>query len=241
MKKVKLYDLIGLSLEESSVISVVGGGGKTTLIEVLADELKSKGKRVLVAPSTAMALPPEYKYDNLFIGEILPEFLPESGSITYFAEYNDSIKIRTKDIGLIENIKSRNIFDYLLVEADGAKKKPIKAPGDHEPVILRCTEITVGVIGIDSLDMPIDEKHVHRAEIFKSRIGKSHGVIDEDAIVELVLNENGLFKSSLGRKILFLNKADSELKIKRGLGIKKKLKDKEISVFIGEIKTGNFI
>lgn len=241
MKKVKLYDLIGLSSEESSVISVVGGGGKTTLIEVLADELKLKGKRVLIAPSTAIALPEKNKYDNLFIEEISSEFLPESGSITYFAQYNDFIKIRTKDIGLIENIKSKEIFDYLLIEADGAKKKPIKAPGDHEPVIIQCTEITIGVIGLDSLDMPIDEEHVHRAEIFKSMIDKSHIIIDEDAIVELVLNENGLFKSSLGRKILFLNKADSTLKIKRGLEIKKRLMDKEISVFVGEIKTGNFI
>lgn len=241
MKKVKLYELIGLSLEESRVISVVGGGGKTTFIEVLADELKQKGKRVLIAPSTAMGLPPESKYNNLFIGEISLEFSPESGSITYFAQHNDSIKIRTKDILLIENLKSRGIFDYLLIEADGAKRKPIKAPGDHEPVIIHSTEITVGVIGLDALDMTIDEEYVHRAEIFKSIIGKNHGIIDEDSIIELVLNENGLFKSSLGRKILFLNKADRELKIKRGLEIKKRIKDKQISVFVGEFKTGNFI
>ena len=97
------------------------------------------------------------------------------------------------------------------------------------------------MIGLDALDMTIDEEYVHRAEIFKSIIGKNYGIIDEDSIIELVQNENGLFKSSLGRKILFLNKADRELKIKRGLEIKKRIKDKQISVFVGEFKTGNFI
>ncbi len=53
----------------------------------------------------------------------------------------------------------------ILVEADGSRMRPFKAPADYEPVIPHCTTLVVPVVGIDALGKPLDEKYVHRPEL----------------------------------------------------------------------------
>jgi probable selenium-dependent hydroxylase accessory protein YqeC len=52
-----------------------------------------------------------------------------------------------------------------LVEADGAKRRFLKAPADHEPVIPSEAQRVVVVAGLAALDEPLDERTVHRPEI----------------------------------------------------------------------------
>ena len=74
-------------------------------------------------------------------------------------EKNDKISSVGEDIAeaLI------NLCDFLIIEADGAKMLPLKAPASHEPVILKNTTMVVGVAGIDSLFKSIN-KICHRPE-----------------------------------------------------------------------------
>src|SRR5690606_8203409 len=102
---------------------------------------------------------------------------------------------------------------------------PIKAPGAHEPVISKHTTITLGVIGLDSIGTIINDGNVQRSELFKKIVGEEVKVVDSDAIIRLVYNENGLFKNSKGRKVLLLNKADSSFKIQQGISIRDNLKE----------------
>lgn len=52
-----LYEGLEIDLNKKYVISFVGGGGKTTSIYKLADELTRKGKRVIVTTTTHMQMP----------------------------------------------------------------------------------------------------------------------------------------------------------------------------------------
>ena len=38
-----------------------------------------------------------------------------------------------------------------MIEADGAKRLPLKVPGEWEPVIPDFTDLVVGVIGMDAV------------------------------------------------------------------------------------------
>ena len=237
----KLYEVLGIDLNKASVISVVGGGGKTTTIIKLGEELKDRGKKVLITTSTAIFIPDESMYDNLFIKDIPKNFTPELGTITYYGEEINDIKLRTLNLEFIEEIIDRDIFDYILIEADGSKGLPIKAPGLHEPVISKLTRLTIGLIGLDSLNTEINNINVHRSELFKKLIIEDKDIIDNNVIIKLVLHENGLFKNSKGKKILLLNKANNSLRITNAKMIKEVLKDTDIRVAISDVKSNFYI
>ena len=234
----KLYKVLDLDINRKNIVSLVGGGGKTTTINTLAREFKELDKKVLVATSTGIFYPEKCQYDNVFIKELPLEFQPSKGSITYYAQFYDGLKLKTGDIHLIDEIIQREIFDIVLIEADGSKTMPIKAPALHEPVISKYTNITIGLIGMDSLGVNIDENNVHRPELLRNIVNKN--IIDSEAIFKLVIHNDGLFKNSSGKKILILNKAHSEEIIYKAREVKNDLQQEEIRVIIGDIKTGHY-
>jgi probable selenium-dependent hydroxylase accessory protein YqeC len=97
------------------------------------------------------------------------------------------------------------------VEADGSKRRPIKAPAHYEPVIPTETTRVIGVIGLDALGKTITEDFVHRPTLFCSITGKKMGdTIDRKCFTDLILSEDGLFKNVPQgcRKYVVFNKAD---------------------------------
>lgn len=233
-----IYKKIHLNLEEDNVISFVGGGGKSTSINVLAKEFKEMGKRVLIT-TTTMIFYPDHKDNDKFILGVMPkEYKARSGTITVFGKTMVNEKIKGPDPIDLKEIYNRNVFDIILIEADGAKRKPITAPAPHEPLVPDFTRVTIGVIGLDSVGEPLDEDKTHRPELLRKifNVGEPHKVEPRD-IIELITNKNGLFKNACGKRIVFLNKADSDDLIFIGKIIRKLLGQKHIkNVFITEIK-----
>lgn len=232
MDKKHFNNQFNLDPFEMGVISFVGGGGKTTTIQKMASTFKNYGAKVLCTTSTAKFKPTEEYYDKIFIGDIPQDYTPRGGSITVYGEYEEGEKLKSKNIGKIENIIKRNIFDYILIEADGANRKPIKAPADHEPVISNFTTITVGVIGMDCIGENINII-AHRPNLLKKILNvQGEHILKYNDLVKLALHENGLFKNSIGKKILFLNKV-KETQFPIVKEIKKILIHTDIEVQIG--------
>ena len=235
-----IYEGLGLDIHKFEVLSFIGGGGKTTAIFSLAEELKKLGKKVLITTTTAI-FNPETGYDYYFLGDI-NNFKPKKGSITVFGERVARGKLLDTPPEKISNIVKEKIFDYILIEADGSKRKPIKGHADYEPVIIKETTTTIGIIGLDALDQRIDEI-VHRPEIFiKLTNTKYSDIISEETIVTYVLNPEGIFNKSKGRKILILNKANNKNLVLRANNIRKLLLDSGFkeSVLITDIKDKMF-
>lgn len=225
-----IIDCFKIEPDVREMISLVGGGGKTTTIFKLAAALKQQNKKVLITTTTAVYNPEKELYDNIVVldrGETVEENW-ESGSITVLGRtISEENKLLGVNREFIDNIYSRGLFDFILVEADGSKRKPIKAPDFHEPVIPSFTSKTIGVIGMDSLGKTIDEDTVHRPLIFsKVTNSKIGGIITEDTVVRLILSKEGLFKGTPvdSERYLLLNKADSELQIRQANEIAEKLK-----------------
>jgi len=211
-----LCEALNIDLNVSELLSLVGAGGKTSIMFRLAQELKASGKKVLVTTTTNIAFSEALQADHLIIDSSKETcFLSnvEPGAIVCLGGgvLNVKGKLKGVDRGLISEIYQKHFFDYIIVEADGSKRKPIKAPAQYEPVIPGETTRTIGVIGLDALDKTITGEHVHRPDLFCSVTGKSMGdLIDRRCLINLILSEDGLFKDVPQgcRKHVVFNQAD---------------------------------
>lgn len=219
-----IYKVLGIDIDKGQILSFIGGGGKTTTIFELAKEFISLNKKVLISTTTKIFTPSKEEYTYFFLKDIYKGFNPLNATITILGLDMKNGKLNGISPEKIDEIFSRNIFDIILIEADGSKGKPIKAPGNHEPVIPMTSTKTIGVIGLDSLGKIIDENTVHRPELLQKIAGKSL-TIDEETIAKLVLDKNGLFKNASRDKILLLNKANDEMKVSNGMKIRRILMD----------------
>lgn len=225
-----LYSLINIDMDKKEMICLVGAGGKTSAMFRLARELSAEGKRVLVTTTTAIYYPGRDQYDQILIScrEASDLFDNRSGGVTVFGK---SVSSEGKLLGVnpefLDEIFLMGIFDYIIVEGDGSKGRPVKAPAGHEPVIPSRTTRLLGLVGLDCIGKEAGERYVHRPEFFERVTGAKPGdIIDAERIYRLVVHREGLFKAApaLSRKYLLLNKADSGMEKKAACHVVKKLK-----------------
>lgn len=191
-----------LNIRKDSVTSIVGSGGKTTLMFRLAEELRDKGK-VLVTTTTKIYVPEKSQYDYLVVGE---EPLDKGlGVYVYGREINSENKLTA----IVEETlcSFKNSFDYVVIEADGSKGKPLKGWRKDEPVVSGFTSITIGIIDGQSFGMHINEDNIHSLDKF---LGNHEGKVMEEDLIKVIFNPEGLFNNSKGRRMLFINKVDNE-------------------------------
>jgi len=206
MKLSKLLDI-----KVNSVISIVGAGGKSTLMYTLAQELRQDYK-CLVTTTTKIYLPFKEQFDYMAIGT--EEFNnlkhnPNNGIYIYGSSINDENKL----IGVNPAELEYNVpyFQYLFIEADGSRRKPIKGWNNTEPVVLRTTTNTLGVISIETIGKKINEDNVFRVKEFLNITNTTENeIISVDNIISLIFHDDGLFKNSVGEKILFINKVEDK-------------------------------
>lgn len=191
----KVCEIIEYEKKNLGVISVVGAGGKTTLIFRLAEELKEKGLRVLITTTTKMYVPKRRfiswgldtdeeedkgKQESAKrMEEKIKGKLQEEGIVVVGRILNDGEKFT----GISEKVRSRlpNLCDILLVEADGARQKSVKVPADHEPVLFPASDLVIGVLGMNSVGRRILEA-AHRPEDVAAFLNTNveHRITEED-------------------------------------------------------------
>jgi probable selenium-dependent hydroxylase accessory protein YqeC len=202
----------------SGVIAFVGAGGKTSALFRLATALEGQGRHVLLT-STTHLLDPRGEPARPAFHLILRPDLEDSNSSVPLPEARPGLTVllsrEAEPVGKLKGIHPswisalRRSWDLILVEADGSKRLPVKAPAPHEPVIPPGTDLVVGVVGLDCLDRPMDSLTVHRPERFGAVTGCAPGdPILWEHLVALAHHPEGLFKQAPGPRALLLNKAD---------------------------------
>ena len=98
-----------------------------------------------------------------------------------------------------------------LVEADGAKRLPLKAPAEHEPVIPPCADAVAAVAGMDAVGQAVGAV-CHRPERVCALLGAGaeHVLTPEDVALLLANPQGG--RKGVGEAMAFrcvLNKADT--------------------------------
>ncbi len=208
-----------LPLASRGVLSLTGGGGKTSFMFHLARLLNAAGKTVLTTTTTKIFHPTASQSETVLIdcepAEILKQAagcLERTGHVTAAAERMDSAgKLKGFAPEMIGFFEDSELFDWILVEADGSARRPLKAPAEHEPVIPGNSNIHVAVAGLEVLGRPLTEELVFRAELAGERMGlEERELITEFALARLIAHPLGLFKGAPSRaeRYIFLNKAD---------------------------------
>jgi molybdenum cofactor cytidylyltransferase len=210
-----------LRMDSREVVVLVGGGGKTTLMFRLADELVASGRRVVTTMTT-----------RIFVGQMAraPARLVTEDEATLLAELPATLaahrhvivagdviveqdKVQGVSPALLDRIAAQPAVDALIVEADGSRRLPFKAPAPHEPVIPASATVVVPIVGLDVLGQPLDAGHVHRPEIVAELTGAALGDPVTPAMIAAVLAHlRGGAKGvpPHARLIPFLNKAEDE-------------------------------
>jgi probable selenium-dependent hydroxylase accessory protein YqeC len=208
-----------LSLESHEVIALTGGGGKTALLFALAKELHNKGLRVITTTTTKIFEPLSGQTPFLIIEAdqrkamaSIKEGLKRNGHVTFAAQRFPEGKVGGVDPQLIERMGQELPIDHIIVEADGAKKLPLKAPGDQEPLIPSATTLLIPIVGIDALGKPLNREAAFRPERIAELTGAQlEAPITTQLISTLMVHPQGLMKGtpSGARIIPFINKVET--------------------------------
>lgn len=182
----KLYRALNLKLDSQRVISFVGAGGKTTLLYTLAEELAALGYRVLVTTTTHM-VKPEQNYCEW--GEQV--HVREGEVLTVGISCGDE-KIKGMEGKEYEVLLKQ--ADFLLIEADGSKRMPLKVPAKHEPVLIPETDLVVGVLGFHSVGKKIGEVSHREKEVAAFLNKKQEDMVTVRDLEQISFSKNGLLK-----------------------------------------------
>lgn len=203
--------LEALAAQLPRVTALIGGGGKTSLLYLLGQILAARGKRVVLTTTTHLAQdngavsPASVKGLNdiqTANRHILAAYPAADGHMTGIpAKWYDSLDA-----------------DYILVEADGSRRLPLKVHRSFEPVIPPGTELVIQVAGLSALGQTVGEC-VHCCH----EMGLSAGqTVDEELITKLILR--GFERcSTIPRQLAALNQADTAARLAAGETIQRQL------------------
>lgn len=205
LKLIEIFDL-----KKGEIVSIVGAGGKTTTMFKLAEELRAENK-VLVTTTTKIAWPDKAQYDYICMEkENFLNYASKDSKGIYVFGIEDKTKHKINSVAEADLLALKPYFDYILVEADGSKRKPLKGWNQSEPVICTQTTKTIALLDITALGLEINEENIHRSHIFCELTNTQIGdIVNLENMADMITHPNGLFKNAFGEKILYINKAET--------------------------------
>lgn len=196
-------------------IAFTGAGGKTTALFTLARNINAP---VLVTTTTHFGL------DQLSMADKILQVDTSTDLNEVFENLNEGIlllKGQSEENGKVSGIPenklqelfraSRDLNFTLLIEADGSRQLPMKAPASHEPVIPQFVDRVVVVAGLSGLGKPLNENWVHRTDRFTKISGLAYGeLITQAALIDVLKNRKGGLKGipQNAKRTVLLNQAD---------------------------------
>jgi len=172
-----------LGVGDRELVAFTGAGGKTTLLLGLGHQLTELGKTVVMGTTTRMGTDQIPSWAEVAI----PKFVG-AGS-TFVVESTDGPKVMGSSPNFFD--RAFETAEYVLVEADGARRRQIKAPAPHEPVIPSMTTMVVVVAGLNALGFPISEV-AHRPERVAEVVGVSvDATVTSEMMATLITSPEG--------------------------------------------------
>ncbi len=203
-------------LTKTTKAALVGSGGKTTAMIQLA---RDYGTRVILTTTTHLALDQLQQVDlHITVnneGDLPTKGENLDGKVLLFTGplvETNRVKGPGDDI-LIKLVELAELWECpLLIEADGARQLPIKAPADHEPPIPDFVDTVIVLVGLSGLGKQLNDKWVHRPELFSKLVDIPIGTeLSSHHLVSALTSSQGGLKNipSKARKILLINQIDS--------------------------------
>lgn len=205
------------------LVSIVGGGGKTTtLTELFQAALRP---RSILTTTTAMGVPgtggqlapplTEEQKKNPALTRV--SLAPPAESGLWFGSVIEGSRNKYKgvdpqvmDTWIRQERLAGKADTIVYCEADGSKRKPLKAHADHEPVIPLTTDLTLIIFGLSGVGKAMEEARVHRPAVFSQVTGRQEGQTIQLEDLFCLLDSGHLLKGipPLSRVAVIFNQAD---------------------------------
>ena len=196
--------------EKGHVVSLVGGGGKTTLLYALSEHCARRGWRVLAGTTTHIRQPAAcYAPDDAALTALW-----QAGHYAVIGTPAENGKLTLPQPQLLRRMEQA---DAVLIEADGAKHYLCKVPAAHEPVILPESDIVLAVAGLSAVEKPL-ETVCFRLETACALLGAApETLLTPELLARLLASEAG-GRKQVGERQFYavLNQADDAAR--RALG-----------------------
>lgn len=230
-----------LGMDAPELVSFVGAGGKKTAMAELVEEAIAADRTVAYTTTTHMPPPSD-----------LPLVLHGEGDATTtgsepFALADERVadperadeKVSGLDPATIDGMFEDGSVDWLLVKADGARRREFKAPGSNEPVIPDDSTSVVVVASVASVGKPLAAPTVHRpervADIADATVGEP---VTVDTMASVLASDDGGCKGipEDARAVVLVNKADTAARREKAQDIVRRTLDRS-SRFDGGLVT----
>lgn len=187
--------------EKGHIVSLVGGGGKTTLLHAMSVHCARKGWRVLASTTTHIQQP-EHRFAR---NAAEMEALWAAGTYALVGTPDGSGKL-TRPEQLQEWMPRA---EAVFLEADGAKRMPCKAPVAHEPVLLPESDIVLAVAGLSAVGRPLQEVCFRLEQVCALLDAPADALLTPERLAALLASEHG-GRKRVGERPFYavLNQAD---------------------------------
>lgn len=198
-------------------ISIVGGGGKTTLLYMLADWFQKIGLRTVVMTTVKI-----YQPDGYCRSAEDCEACWERGSYAVCGTPTAQRKLTVPAPELMSWIEAH--AEMILAEADGARGMACKVPAAHEPVLLSGSDLVIGVMGLDVIGKTIQEACFRPADVAEFLQCEQTHVLEEADLFRILCSDRGTAKQ-VGKTpyLIVLNKCEGEERRRTGQKLQRML------------------
>src|SRR5437660_44547 len=206
----QLSDLIELPIRP--LIAIIGAGGKTATMYTLADELAKRGKRIITTTTTQIFYPGSDETEMLIVAsetDVLLETIEETWEQCHRVTVAGTV-LRTEKLAGLQpeqpyELLMKSGADVVIVEADGARHRMIKAPAEHEPVIPLQTNVALPMMSAEAINQPLSDRIAHRPEQVATVTGINVGdVLLPAVIAKLMTKEQGGMKKIPETAVVYL-------------------------------------
>jgi probable selenium-dependent hydroxylase accessory protein YqeC len=207
-----------LGLREARVIALCGSGGKTGLMSALVGAFASDPSERILATTTTKFGSDEGAGPWRACGVGDAATLRSLGEryATPVLAYRDLDIGRERLLGfsadIIDAVARDSGFTRVIVEADGSRRRPLKAPDGNEPVFPATADTVIAVAGLSGLGQPLDDATVFRPQFWSALTGQEAGApVTPAALARVIAHPDGLMRGAppQARRLVFLNQADT--------------------------------
>ena len=218
-----------LNIKPAQCVSIMGAGGKSTLMNRLADELIVLGRTVVLSSTTNYHRPKSLQSDQILLTRDTPDWPDKLGALArrwnrLLLLHHDlgEAMVKGLDVAAIRTIHERIPDAIVIVKTDGARKRWFKAPNRSEPVIPPWSQLSITVVNCEILGQSLTDVLVHRPVRVAELTGLHLGDPITPQAVGTVLTHPDAYAAKIpsgARRVIYISHVASQADLTRAKAI----------------------
>lgn len=187
----KAYSLEGALTLSEGLTSVVGAGGKKTTLYTLASRLQ----RAVITATVRIPIFDSHVADVSVTNDPATAARTAEDWPLGLVPEREGNRYRGYEPETVDDLAASGVADAVLVKADGARTRWLKAPNEREPQIPSTADTVIPIASARVVGKSLSAEHVHRPERVAAITGLDVGEKIRPAdVATVVTSERGGFK-----------------------------------------------